>query len=870
MMTTVSSIFTQAKDAFQYTCAALSVAQELTVPLVQDAAVSAKVFSQSVAGQKGIGFVSKTAGGFAGAAFPEETLAYRAGTSLSGRKVIGAVAAVATGCVKYSFGLPAAALWPVVSAATIAGGMSGVELAGQQVPDHHIARTMSSNVASAAVDGLVSVLPIPVPGLGSGVGAIASLAAYYAPETAEKYFNPVSLEEYHPAKIVREITTGSAAGVTNTLGLSALQGLVSEDKKAGFITQLNSMATALITNVIDKDVAANALVRAVNDHTQIIQKDPALQEEIKASLSCTNSLQKEARKTALKKKLVLQALRMAYGNEVSENVADAFISQLSARPGYRGLFEKITAWVQQKEAEVLGFSVYSKSNEERLDIYMPALVMLILIHAVREHKQAQALTKDEMSAFYTNLVGILFSPYGRALSWVADKALPWVQSVVNPSSLAEMARELLKKALKVPQGALVNAVAPLSEQKLMDPGVFVTNVTHEVAGNPKAFAQQMFDGFALMPFIKKMASGILFQIIKSKLGVNAIVRAFNDYVSKVPGAEITEKVEQLKAWERNIETFKNGVHSCFESGFKLDDFDSENQEKIRAYVLEKDPGVKRKLKDEIVQLFVEKERGRLVSEISDVIMNHVWKDFRHVNGDTGIAKLTMDQVNGQKKLLTSEIDRLVKIVKDKERSIGDLSDEQMMKNKLAFYLPALMVLIAVHAKNGVLNQPLENAQLETFYNNIQQVVLSPYEETMFVKEALGLISLPALMTENGFVPDILHKMTVEALAPAGEGIIALDDEERIPLTEQTSSIVHSGFRGVLVSLIGFIKAAWIFVATRVGNLISPTLSVRPRRKKPRVPPLNRLWKGRAAYKRSVVKKITQRQWVPIVVRGAAF
>ena len=865
-MTTVSSIFTQAKDAFQYTCAALSVAQELTVPLAKDAAASAKVFSQSVAGQKGIGIVGKTAGGFVGAAFPEETLAYRAGTSLSGRKVVGAVAAVATGCVKYSFGLPAAALWPVVSAATIAGGMSGVELAGQQVPDHHIARTLGSDVASAAVDGLVSVLPIPVP----GVGAIAGLAAYYAPETAEKYFNPVSLEEYNPAKIVREITTGSAAGVTNTLGLAALKGLVSEDKKAGFIAQLSTMATALITNVIDKDVAANALVRAVNDHTQIIQ-DPVLQEEIKALQSCTSSLQKEVRKTALKKKLVLQALRMAYGNDANENLADAFISQLSARPAYRGLFEKITAWVQNKETEVLGFSVYSKSSEERLDICMPALLMLILIHAVREHKEATVLTKDEMSAFYTNLVGIVFSPYGRALSWVADKALPWIQSVVNPSSLAEMAGELLKEALEVPQGALVNAVAPLPEQKLMDPGVFVTNVTHEVAGNPKAFAQQMFDGFALMPFIKKMASGILFQIIKSKLGVNAIVRAFNDYVSKVPGAEITEKVEQLKAWERNIETFKNGVHSCFESGFKLDDFDSENQEKIRAYVLEKDAGVKRKLKDEIVQLFVEKERGRLVSEISDVIMNHVWKDFRHVNGDTGIAKLTMDQVNGQKKLLTSEIDRLVKIVKDKERAyVGDLSDEQMMKNKLAFYLPALMVLIAVHAKNGVLNQPLENAQLETFYNNIQQVVLSPYEETMFVKDALGLISLPALMTENGFVPDILHKLTVEALAPAGEGIIALDDEELIPLTEQTSSIVHSGFRGVLVSLIGFIKAAWIFVATRVGNLISPALSVRPRRKKPRVPPLNRLWKGRAAYKRSVVKKITQRQWVPIVVRGAAF
>lgn len=865
-MTTVSSIFTQAKDAFQYTCAALSVAQELTVPLVKDAAVSAKVFSQSVAGQKGIGFVGKTAGGFVGAAFPEETLAYRAGTSLSGRKVVGAVAAVATGCVKYSFGLPAAALWPVVSAATIAGGMSGVELAGQQVPDHHIARTMGSNVASAAVDGLVSVLPIPVP----GVGAIAGLAAYYAPETAEKYFNPVSFEEYNPAKIVREITTGSAAGVTNTLGLSALKGLVSKDKKAGFIAQLNTMATALITNVIDNDVAANALVRAVNDHTQIIQKDPGLQDEIEAIKSCTSSLQKEAHKTALKKKLVLQALRMAYGNEANENLADAFISQLSARPGYRSLFEKITAWIQKKETEVLGMKVYSKSNEERLDIYMPALLMLILIHAVREHKEATVLTKDEMSAFYTNLVGIVFSPYGRVLSWVADKALPWVQSVVNPSSLAEMAGDLLKGALEVPQGALVNAVAPLSEQKLMDPGVFVTNVTHEVAGNPKAFAQQMFDGFALMPFIKKMASGILFQIIKSKLGVNAIVRAFNDYVSKVPGAEITEKVEQLKAWERNIETFKNGVHSCFESGFRLDDFDSENQEKIRAYVLEKDAGVKRKLKDEIVQLFVDKERGRLVSEISDVIMNHVWKDFRHVNGDTGIAKLTMDQVNGQKKLLTSEIDRLVKIVKDKERAIGDLSDEQMMKNKLAFYLPTLMVLIAVHAKNGVLTQPLENAELEAFYNNIQQVVLSPYEDTMFVKDTLGLISLPALMTENGFVPDILHKLTVEALAPAGEGIIALDDEELIPLTKQTSTIAPSGFRGVLVSLIGFIKAAWIFVATRVGNLISPALPVRQRRKKPRVPPLNRLWKGRAAYKRSVVKKITQRQWVPMVVRGAAF
>jgi hypothetical protein len=240
-----------------------------------------------------------------------------------------------------------------------------------------------------------------------------------------------------------------------------------------------------------------------------------------------------------------------------------------------------------------------------------------------------------------------------------------------------------------------------------DPGVFVQTVAGRQGGS-KEFSKAVIGQVTQSPLIASVAQIVLKDMIDKKLATNAFVRAFNEYAIILQDETVQEQIEALK----------------------------------------KDPSPAR-------QEAVKQTLARLVGE----------KYSLTEKGIAGTVQL------GSSFVLSSLVDQLAAQIEKQEQDCFSftLSDKAQTQAMLKALLPSLIPLIGVCAKRErAESQDLKPQEIETFYQNMTQALLSSYSNSMLVRGAGKLVSaaIPFMQSHGQFISRLLAATIGDALKVA--------------------------------------------------------------------------------------------------------
>ncbi len=380
------------------------------------------------------GAVGETVGSMVGAAFPEATVAFQVGKKVAEAKLpdsekksmlatgAGVVAALTvtalTTSLSYFTGTPMeynrGVAYMVNAAGTLAGGMAGLEAAGQKVSKGHVLRTAASMGATSAVGTAASVLSqvvqnVPVVNTAVNVAGtvattVAAAAAYYGPEVVthgptvvdkilHQQASPANL--YDPGEFALNIVA-NAHGDTNAVSSSMAKKLVDSPL-------LLSLTRLLLAHTIDRKIATSAIARSINKLSELMQ-DPAIQKKV-AELKANPSVQT--------KEALVSALRAAIENQfgvVERQVAN--ITRNKAAAAVPSIVNSILTLMHDKEVEFFGSELSNNAQTKALlESVLPELIPMLAVYLKREALSPTDLTSDEVNGLYQNLNAALFAPY---------------------------------------------------------------------------------------------------------------------------------------------------------------------------------------------------------------------------------------------------------------------------------------------------------------------------------------------------------------------------------------------------------------------------------------------------------------------------
>lgn len=406
-----------------------------------DSFLKLSAFSNSIVGNKviqaGKSMVCENIGMLIGAALPEQTISFAAGKAAANALVpdhpnvaIGVgltVAALSTSLNYLTGGETGPALQMMVTAAgTIAGGMTGLEAGGIAVPENYIPRTAAYLATAGATNGVVGTL------------------AYFGPEVAavtDKIMNakpnPDIVNMFDPGNFAQNV-------VNNAYGSAD----AAADMMAHKLTDsplFSGLVQMLLKHSVEKNVATNAITRAMNDYFEFIQ-DAGIQkmlEEFKAVPDeISKALIQEEIAKGMKKKYTALEKQVAGQIQLKSDATAAYLA------GY------LADMTQKNEKELFGMDLSTKEqNKELLEILIPALIPHIGVYYKREVTEPQALTPEEVEQFYKNVSAVMFAPYsgtmiGTGMYGLVSTLIPVLQN--KGQFIAKMLSEQIGQSLVDP------------------------------------------------------------------------------------------------------------------------------------------------------------------------------------------------------------------------------------------------------------------------------------------------------------------------------------------------------------------------------------------------------------------------------------
>lgn len=412
-------------------------------------------FSKSVVGSKliqtGKAMIGENVGMMVGASFPEAVVAYTVTKQATDSNKAGIAAALTLTALStslaYLTGTPMeysqALGYMVTASGTIAGGMTGLETMGQEVPEGYVPRTAAylatTGVVGTVASGVSTVaeyVPLPLVStttnvVGKVATKVAGTAAYYGPESVvvvERMMNPKPSNLFDPGEFTRNVAV-NANGDSKAFAESMAKKLI-ESPLLASITRL------LIQHNIDQKVSTNAQVRAMNKFAQHLQSE-TIQEKIRELRATPNQLRKDALKNEIAEVVAQEygALEKVIANNVKA-AADPMISTL---------ITQITDLMAKKEVEYFGMTLSNESQtKDLLEVLLPVLIPMIGVYTKRELLETKELSKDEIESFYGTISAALFAPYneymlGRGMQGLVATAIPFMQEYGQflPSLLSE-------------------------------------------------------------------------------------------------------------------------------------------------------------------------------------------------------------------------------------------------------------------------------------------------------------------------------------------------------------------------------------------------------------------------------------------------
>jgi len=301
----------------------------------------------------------------------------------------------------------------------------------------HLAETVASGASQVAEH-------IPVPGMSTVTqvaGKIVSLGArlggYYAPELAGA---AKQMMESDPSQAPTKNLFDLGEFMKNSISHAGSDSKSFAESMSAMLIDsplLASLIQPLLQHSVDQKVATNALARAVNKFSELLQN-----ETIQKKITELKAARDPSKKEDLKREL-LALVEKEYKTLMEKNIAkqckaseDSLVSSLSTQ---------IVELMQRKEEIFFGMKLSNDAQtKDLLEALLPALIPLFGVYVKRELLKTKELSKEELDTFYMNVNAALCAPYNgymvvRGVQALTNAAIPYMQEYAQflPSFLSE-------------------------------------------------------------------------------------------------------------------------------------------------------------------------------------------------------------------------------------------------------------------------------------------------------------------------------------------------------------------------------------------------------------------------------------------------
>jgi hypothetical protein len=706
-------------------------------------------FSETTVGKMAVDTAVRSVGQKAGMAlgtmFPAAPFAYATGKALAeqvvpdseNRSTIVQAAGMVAGAasVALTYGTPMGYI--ATAAGAIYGGRQGMEgITGEKVSPEYEFRTATSMVTTGVVGVATSiisyvadtVLPAPVSVVVSVAGgvlnAVSGTVGYNAPELfltpVDPRSNNIIEDPAEFVKIAAEEAGGTralASAVTKRIDLSLAKGLASEESQLAVVKEIENIITETITASIDGQWGVTSIVRAVNKLSLFI-KDEEIQAEFKAINECQDVDKKAKLIRDLRKKLIQIILKDVYGKADGINtdmMCEALMKMLKLDEQLDKTFNALVPMMRGMEQNTLGTEFITDKSTPMLEVFAPALLLLMPICAYQDSKEHVPLSAEEKGNFNINLADMLLfvltpleaSNFRLNVRGALSKALSLASSASLSESMATEVGKRLKAMLNV------EPVQGVNEDVSVLNLATVVQKTAEEAGGSKAVAGALASKVSV-----SVITGLVSEEKKAKVAAD-----FNQWIAEIIGEGLDSNI---------------GANAFVRA--------------VNAYVkFLKDPAAREMIKgankDDLKKLLVAQVLKREYNE-SDVLCEAIMEKFH------------------PETYLGSVFDMVIGLMQTNELKLlgGALTSEQS-KETLEAYTAGLIILLPIYlGRERAKTAELTDEENKEFVHGLAEIVFSAYQDTTLGKVAKD-VAIQALdrIAKAEFLAQELAKVAGETL-----------------------------------------------------------------------------------------------------------